>query len=71
MKKNKKLPIDQFDDLNGWLNFYEANKKFPYDKIVCSHCKSSFVSLVGRGKKIIFDTYDSNPKKILNEIICK
>lgn len=71
MKNKKTLPIDQFEDMKKWLNYYETYNKFPHDKIMCSKCKSTQVSLKGRGKKIIFDACDSDPKRILTETICK
>lgn len=71
MKKKKSLPIDQFEDMKSWLNFYEKNQKFPYDKIICSKCKTIQISLKGRGKKIIFDACENDPKRILTETICK
>ena len=71
MKKTKQLSIDQFENINKWLEYYEKHNKFPYDKIMCSKCKSIQVSLKGRGKKIIFDACESDPKRILTETICK
>ena len=71
MRKKKILPIDQFEDMKKWLNYYETHNKFPHDKIMCSKCKSIQVSLKGRGKKVIFDACDSDPKRILTETVCK
>lgn len=71
MLKKKVLSIDQFEDMKKWLIYYETHNKFPYNKIMCSKCKSIYISLKGRGKKIIFDACDSDPKRILTETICK
>jgi hypothetical protein len=71
MKKKKQLSIDQFEDMKKWLSYYETYNKFPHDKIMCSKCKSIQVSLKGRGKKVIFDACDSDPKRILTETVCK
>jgi hypothetical protein len=71
MKNKKQLPIDQFEDIKKWIAYYETHNKFPHDKIMCSKCKFFQISLKGRGKKIIFDACDSDPKRILTETICK
>jgi len=71
MKNKKSLPIDQFEDIKKWIAYYEKHNRFPYDKIMCSKCKSIQISLKGRGKKIIFDSCEGDPKRILTETICK
>jgi hypothetical protein len=71
MRKKKTLPVNQFDDIKKWITYYETNNKLPHDKIICSKCKFLTISLKGRGKKIIFDSFENDIQKILTQCICK
>jgi hypothetical protein len=66
-----KIKIDQLENLDSWLLFYKKHGKLPHKQIICGNCKNSFVSLKGRGKKVIFDMFDNNIKRILTESKCK
>lgn len=71
MKKNKSLPINQFDDIKAWLSFYEKNKKFPHNRIVCSQCKIDFIGMKGIGISHAMKKFDKDIKRILTESVCK
>jgi hypothetical protein len=70
-RKSKKPTEDQFENLESWIDFYNKNQKLPNDKIICSSCKSIFVSLKGRGKKIAFDACNNDVRRVLTETSCK
>lgn len=65
------LPIDQFEDMNGWLNFYKENKKFPHNRVLCCLCHQGFASLKGIGLVKAFEKCDNNPSRVLSETKCK
>jgi hypothetical protein len=63
--------VDQFEDLNGWLDFYKKNGRFPHDRIVCGVCHGGFASLKGLGWKKAFERCDNDAFRVLNETRCK
>lgn len=71
VKIDNKYPIDQFEDLNGWLEYYEENKKFPHQRVLCCVCHQGFASLKGIGLVKAFEKCDGDPLKVLNETKCK
>lgn len=71
IKKGKKYPVDQFEDINGWLDFYKENKKFPYRQVLCCKCHVGFASLKGLGMKTAFQKCENDPKRVLTETCCK
>jgi hypothetical protein len=68
---NKKYPIDQFENLESWMQHYEQHKKFPYNQIVCCKCHMGFASLKGIGWKKAFEKCEGDALRVLNETICK
>lgn len=76
IKKNKvekitSVPKDQLKNLPKWLSYYEENKKLPHNRIICSHCKTSFVSLKGIAMSWAMKAFDGDINRILTESLCK
>jgi len=70
-EKVKKYPINQFEDMSGWLEYYKLNNKFPHARIICGKCQSDFASLKGLGSKVAFDRCENDPSRVLKETLCK
>jgi hypothetical protein len=72
-KKDKlvKFPSNQLNNLTKWLDYYEEHKKFPHNRIICSHCTTVFVSLKGIAMKHALKAFDNDAKRILTESLCK
>jgi hypothetical protein len=72
-KKEKlvKFPSNQLDNLAKWLAYYDEHKIFPHSRIICSHCKNSFVSLKGIAMKHAMKAFGNDHKRILTESLCK
>jgi hypothetical protein len=68
---NTQYPIDQFEDLKGWISYYEEHKKFPHDRVLCGLCHSGFASLKGLGWSKAFERCDGDAFRVLNETKCK
>jgi hypothetical protein len=68
---DKKYPIDQFEDLNGWAEFYKENKKFPHQRILCGICHSGFASMKGLGMTKAFERCEGDVLRVLTETKCK
>lgn len=68
---DKKYPIVQFEDLNGWIDFYKENKKFPHQRILCGFCHQGFASMKGLGMSKAFERCDGDVLRVLNETKCK
>lgn len=67
----KKYPIDQFEDLKGWMEYFKQNNKFPYKQILCCKCHVGFASMKGLGWKKAFERCDNDAFRVLNETYCK
>lgn len=67
----KKYSVDQFEDIKGWLKYYEDNKKFPHQRVLCCVCHEGFASLKGIGLVKAFEKCDGDPLRVLNETKCK
>lgn len=66
-----KFPIDQFEDMNGWLTYYKQNNKFPHQRILCCECQQGFASIKGIGLVKAFERCDNDPSRVLTETKCK
>ena len=72
-KKEKlvKFPANQLDNLSKWLGYYEEHKGLPHSRIICSHCKTAFVSMKGIAMRWAKKEFDNDIKRILTESMCK
>jgi hypothetical protein len=70
-EKLVKFPANQLENLNKWLSYYKEHKKFPHNRIICSHCKEAFVSLKGIGMSWAMKAFDNDVNRILTESLCK
>ena len=72
-KKEKlvKFPSNQLNNISKWMDYYSEHKKFPHTRIICSHCKSAFVSLKGIAMKHALKNFDNDAKRVLTESLCK
>lgn len=68
---NTKYPVDQFEDLKGWMNYFKQHGKFPHNQIVCCKCHMGFASLKGIGLKKAFEKCEGDAFRVLNETACK
>ena len=68
---DKKYSIDQFEDLKGWMEYFNRNGKFPYKQILCCKCHVGFASMKGLGRKKAFELCDNDAFRVLNETYCK
>ena len=71
MSRPKKLPKNQFDGIKKWLDFYQENKKLPYNEIVCGKCKTYNAKLKGVGFKHAFEKAGKDIEKMLKTTLCK
>lgn len=71
VKKTSSVPINQFEDLSGWLKIWNDIKKLPHNRIVCSVCQLNFIGLKGIGMSHAMKKFDGDMKRILTESICK
>ena len=69
--KINKIPINQLENLKGWLDHHKDTGKFPHNRIVCNVCKIDFVSLKGIAMSHAMKKFDGDIKRILTESICK
>lgn len=67
----KKYPVDQFEDLKGWMEYYKQHGKFPYKQILCCKCHLGFASMKGLGWKKALERCDGEVSRILSETCCK
>lgn len=70
-EKTLKFPINQLENLDKWLAYYKEHKKFPHNRVICSYCKDSFVSLKGIGMSWAMKAFDNDINRILTESLCK
>lgn len=70
-KTSKKYPIDQFEDFDGWVSFYQEHKKFPHKQILCGTCREGFASMKGLGMSKAFEKCEGDVVRVLKETKCK
>jgi hypothetical protein len=70
-EKLVKFPANQLENLDKWLSYYKEHKKFPHNRIICSHCKEAFVSLKGIGMSWAMKAFKNDVNRILTESLCK
>jgi hypothetical protein len=70
-RPKKKLPKDQFQNLKGWLDFYQENKKLPYNEIICCKCKAYPAKLKGVGMSIALKAAGGDISIMLKSTMCK
>lgn len=70
-KKLKKIPKNQFEGMNKWLDYYKEHKKLPYNEIFCCECKSYTAKLKGVGFKHAFENSGKDIEKMLQKTMCK
>lgn len=70
-RAKKKLPKDQFENLKGWLDFYQENKKLPYNEIICCKCKAYPAKLKGAGMRHALKAAGGNIEVMLKSTMCK
>ena len=68
---DKKYPIDQFENLDAWVEFYKENKKFPHNRILCGVCHVGFASMKGIAISKAFERCDGDVIRVLTETKCK
>jgi len=68
---DKKYPVDQFEDLKGWIDYYTQNGKFPFKQVLCCKCHVGFASMKGLGWKKAFERCDGDAMRVLTETNCK
>jgi hypothetical protein len=69
--RKKKINKNQFDSLKEWLEFYNENKKLPYNEIICCECRSYPAKLKGVGFKHALKASNNNLEKMLTSTMCK
>lgn len=69
--KTSSVPKDQLKNLSKWLSYYEENKKLPHNKIMCSKCKTYFLSMKGIAMSWAMKAFDGDINRILTESLCK
>jgi hypothetical protein len=67
----KKVSDNQIENIEQWMDFYKKNKKFPHNKIICTKCQNSYISLKGAGLSNLKKQFDGNIRNILKKAICK
>jgi hypothetical protein len=70
-KKGKKIPKNQFEGMDKWLEHYNEHNKLPYNEIFCCECKSYTAKLKGVGFKHAFENAGKDIKKMLSGTMCK
>jgi hypothetical protein len=68
---DEKYSVDQFEDLKGWMEYFNRNGKFPYKQILCCKCHVGFASMKGLGWKKAFERCGGDAFRVLNETYCK
>lgn len=71
MAKTKKIPTDQFQNMDLWLSYYKENNKLPYNEITCCKCKSYPAKLKGAGIKHALKAAGGNIEVMLKSTMCK
>lgn len=71
MKKKNKIPQNQFDALEKWLDFYKENQKLPYNQVLCCECKTFYASLKGAGMRHALKNSGNNIEVLLKSTRCK
>jgi hypothetical protein len=71
MARTKKIPKDQFQNINLWLDYYKEHKKLPYSEIICGSCKSYPAKLKGAGMRHALKAAGGNIEVMLKSTMCK
>lgn len=66
-----KVPENQIESLDLWLDFYKSNNKLPHNRIVCNKCHNDYVNLKGIAMSHARKAFDNDIKRILTESLCK
>jgi len=66
-----KIPNNQLESLDQWLEFYKEHQKLPHKRVVCSNCKGGFASLKGLAWTHAKKKFNNNINRILTESLCK
>ncbi len=63
---------DQFANLDHWVDFYQKNGKLPKNKILCSSCRTTTVSMLTNSNlKNTLPKYNGDIRRLLTEFKCR
>jgi hypothetical protein len=66
-----KIPNNQLENLELWLDYYKSHNKLPHNRVICSKCNISYANLKGIAMVHARKAFDNNIKRILTESLCK
>jgi hypothetical protein len=69
---NNTNEFNQFENIDAWVKCFEENDKLPKNKILCSKCKTTAVSMLRSSNlKNTLPKYNNDIRRLLTEFQCR
>lgn len=65
-----KTGANQFEDMEGWIAFFQENNRLPNQKILCARCKKTATSCFGDNLKRWLGKFGNDISKLLKGFEC-